>query len=101
MTLKILGFFKKICKFHSVGVLIKNHRLLKNSNSLVLLNLRVRVEPCMVNLIQKRFLEYIFHEFWSEDLHCEKQPEQKKKKKKKKKKKILMFEGYDLIDPMK
>jgi cephalosporin-C deacetylase-like acetyl esterase len=30
-----------------------------------------------------------FHEFWSEELHCEK---------KKKKKKTLLFEGYNLMD---
>jgi hypothetical protein len=50
--LKPLNFFKKICKFHCVEVWdIDSH----NFSSLILIHLRLRIEPNVANLIEKSF----------------------------------------------
>jgi hypothetical protein len=51
MTLKFLVLFKRIYKFHSTGVLVKDLHSLKHSSSFMLLNVRARLEPCMVKLL--------------------------------------------------
>jgi hypothetical protein len=46
-------FLKKICKFHGIEVLYIDNLLEKNYSSLIFAHVRLRLEPCIANLIWK------------------------------------------------
>jgi hypothetical protein len=52
LNVRFLIFFKKFYKVHSVEVL-KTLVNKKNSSSLVITNMELRFEPCVLNLIWK------------------------------------------------
>jgi hypothetical protein len=62
----------------------------KKSKSLLLTNLRARFNKNLQKTRKGRPSN--FHEFWSEEVHFKKDPP---------KKKTLMFECYNLVDPIK
>jgi hypothetical protein len=48
---KVFDVFQGIYKFHGVGVMNKDPINKKNSNSLILTNVRVGFEPCVLDFI--------------------------------------------------
>jgi hypothetical protein len=51
LNVKFLIFVEKFYKFHSVGVLRQDPLNKKDSNSLILTNLKLRFEPCVLYLV--------------------------------------------------
>jgi hypothetical protein len=49
--MKDLNVFIRVYKFHDVGVLSHDPCQQINSTALILTNLKLRFEPCMLNLI--------------------------------------------------
>jgi hypothetical protein len=53
LNVKFLIFFKNIYKVHSVEVLSQDPVKKNNSSSLIIINMELRFEPCVFNLICK------------------------------------------------
>jgi hypothetical protein len=53
LNVKLLIFFKKFYKVHSVEVLSQDPVNKKNSSSFIITNMELRFEPCVLNLIWK------------------------------------------------
>ena len=53
VNVKFLIFFKKFYKVHRVGVLNQDPRQQETFNSLIITNMELRFEPCVLNLTWK------------------------------------------------
>jgi hypothetical protein len=98
LNVKFLIFFKNFNKVHNIEVCSQDPINKNNSSSLILTNLELQFEPCMLNLIwkwgakdpKKREDHLIFINFGVKKFTLNNTPQ----------KKTLTFECYNLLDPM-
>jgi hypothetical protein len=98
MNMKDLNFFKKVYKFHSIGIF--NDNPLEENKIYITHTYKSKVEiqamctqldlEVTLKKLKKKIIPFNFHEFWNEEVHCKKYPP----------KKTLMFGQYNLVDPM-
>jgi hypothetical protein len=99
LNVKFLIFFKKFYKVHSVEVWSQDPTTNKNnSSSLILTNLELKFEACMLNLIwkwvakdPKKIEDHLIFINFGVKRFTLKTPQ---------KKRTLTFECYNLLDPM-
>ena len=93
------GFLKKFYNFHSIRIMSLGPINKKNSNSRILTNIELKIEPCVLNLIWKWYTNYpkekeyhlIFMKFGAKKLVV----------KSTSKEQTQIFEYCNLVDPMK